>query len=167
MKTLFLIRHAKATWEQPGQPDFARTLTQQGIQQAQSIGQMLHAKNIKPNYMLSSTAPRAVTTAEILANELGYSPNNIITDAKIYAEGVEKLNEIIQNFDDKFNIVFLIGHNPNLTWLVHYLCQKARMNLPTCGTVGINFAVNTWAELYENEGELLMFLQPPISLAYE
>lgn len=167
MKTLVLIRHAKATLEQPGQPDFARTLTQQGIQQAKFIGQLLQEKNVKPDYIISSTAPRAVSTAQILANELGYLPDNIITNAEIYASDVEELSKIIQNFDHKFNVVFLIGHNPSLTWLAHYFCEKAQMSLPTCGTIGINFAKDTWAELDETEGELLMFLQPPSSLSNE
>lgn len=161
MKTLFLIRHAKSSWEHPEQPDFERPLTEQGITDVHELSKQLIKKHkIKPNLIICSNANRSIQTAEIFAKEFKYPADKIVTDKRIYTEGVEELVKIVTSLDNKFDTIFFIGHNPGLTWLTHFLADDAHMNITTCGIVGINFATDAWENIIEAEGKVLCYLHP-------
>lgn len=161
MKTLYLIRHAKASWDQAELTDFERPLTQLGQQHAQNIGQELKKQNIKADLIISSPAIRALTTAKIIAEELAYAEDKIVTNQLIYTGGVEELMEIIKAIKSSYKKVLFFGHNPSLTWLLHFLCEDAKMNIPTCGTAGIELGMRDWEQLTEAEGRIITFLHPP------
>lgn len=162
MKTLYLIRHAKAAYEEPSISDFDRPLTEKGVQQANAMAEELKTQGVKPSLIVSSPAVRALTTAQIMADTLKYSHKKIKTDEQIYSGGVEDLIEIIKHTEQNVDTLLLFGHNPNLTWLTHYLCEKSHMNIPTCGIVAIAFKkTKSWNKLTEDEGELLHFIHPP------
>lgn len=160
MKNLYLIRHAKASWEEAHLPDFERPLTEVGEQDAREIGQQLRTLAIVPDYMLASSAIRAINTARIIAETLDFPLDRIVTDEHIYSSGVEELVERIKGIERKFNTVLCVGHNPSLTWLAHYLCEDAKMNIPTCGVVGIRFEMRNWSEIASAEGQLATFIHP-------
>lgn len=67
MKLLFLIRHAKSSWDDPAQPDKDRPLNDRGRCDAPKIGERLAKRDLKPDLILSSPAVRALETAEIIA----------------------------------------------------------------------------------------------------
>lgn len=161
MKTLYLIRHAKASWEQVELTDFERPLTELGERHAHNIGQELKQQKIKPDLIISSPAVRALTTAKIIAEELGYPEEKITTAQLIYTGGVEELMEIIKAIKPSYKKVLFFGHNPSLTWLLHFLCEDAKMNIPTCGTIGIELGMRDWEHLTEAEGRVITFLHPP------
>lgn len=161
MKTLYLIRHAKASWDQQDLTDFDRPLTELGKTHAHDIGKQLQAQNIKPDLIISSPAVRAMTTAEIIAEELKYPVDKIVKNQQIYTGGVEELLEIIQSIKPVHKNVLFFGHNPSLTWLMHFLCEDARMNIPTCGVVAIELGMRNWQDLTEAEGRVVTFLHPP------
>lgn len=160
MKKLYIIRHAKASWDHPEQPDFERTLTEQGLIDAHTIAQQLKQQKIKPDYILSSSAERAIKTAEAFAHELGFPAKNIVTNEHIYTAGVEELVKIIKSFNTKFNSVFLIGHNPTLTSVAHFLSEGLKINLTTCGVLGISFKTSKWEEVVETEGKFIDYWHP-------
>jgi phosphohistidine phosphatase len=161
MKTLYLIRHAKAGWDQPALSDFERPLTALGEQHAQNIGQELKQLAVKPNLIISSPAVRAISTAKIIAQALHYSEEKIQLNPAIYNAGVEELMTIIKGIKATYRQVLFFGHNPSLTWLLHFLCEDAKMNIPTCGVFGIELGMRDWEHLTEAEGRLITFLHPP------
>lgn len=160
MKKLYLIRHAKASWDHPEQNDFDRTLTEQGEIDAHEMAKQLQESKIKPDLILSSSADRALKTAQIFAEELRYPIKNIATDAHIYTGGVEELVKVIKELKAKYDTVFLVGHNPSLTLLSHYLCEGLRLNLATCGVLSISYDMTKWDELVETDGQFLAYLHP-------
>lgn len=160
MKKLYLIRHAKASWEHPEQEDIARPLTPQGEEDAKDMAHLLKKHKVGVDLMLSSTAVRAIATAKIMAQELDYKFDKIITNERIYNGGVEELVEIIKEIPSKEKTVLLFGHNPSLTWLAHYLCETFRMNLATCGVLGISFDVKSWSDLSSVEGTFIDYYHP-------
>lgn len=162
MKTLYLIRHAKAAIEEHGINDIDRPLVEQGKHQADDMAHELQKLKVAPDLMLSSPALRAITTAEIMADILQYPRKNIETNEQIFSGGVEDLIEIIKDVNADIKTLLLFGHNPNLTWLTHFLCEDTRMNIPTCGIVIINFkTMKNWNELTKADGQLLHFIHPP------
>ena len=72
MKTLFLIRHAKSSWDDTALPDKDRPLADRGRRDAPKMGKRLAKRDVKPDLILSSPARRALTTAEIVAKKLDY-----------------------------------------------------------------------------------------------
>lgn len=160
MKTLYLIRHAKASWDHTELEDFDRPLTNSGQVDAREMGQQLKNLVIKPDAIIASPAPRALLTAQLIAGELNFPLEKIHTDKNIYSSGVEELIHIIEQTNVSVNTLLLFGHNPNLTWLVHYLCEDAKMNMPTCGVVGIEFNMQDWAQLSNAAGKLITFIHP-------
>lgn len=161
MKTLLLIRHAKAAWEELGTNDADRILTEQGLQQADLMGQELKTLQITPDLIVSSPAIRALNTAQILAAVLNYPKDKIKTEEKIYSGGVEDLINLIKQTNAKIDTLLLFGHNPNLTWLTHFLCEESHINIPTCGIIIISFEnMHSWDQLTEIDGKLTHFIHP-------
>jgi phosphohistidine phosphatase len=160
MKNLILIRHAKASWDNPNPDDFERPITPQGQEDAHAMGTELKKLKIHPDLIVASPAKRTMETAEIIANELGYPVSNIKTDKQIYSGGVEDMVELIKATDKKVNTLIFFGHNPNITWLVHYFCENAKMNMPTCGVIHIEFDMTSWDHVSDAESKLVSFIHP-------
>jgi phosphohistidine phosphatase len=80
-------------------------------------------------------------------NKRGCSPGDIQVDERIYGAGVAGLIGLVQEVDDSVERVMLFGHNPELTGLVNRLARISLDNLPTCGVVHLEFALDTWAGL--------------------
>lgn len=160
MKYLHLIRHAKTSWEHPELPDRERPLTETGKQDAQHMAQQLKDMKIEPDCILCSPAVRALDTATIFANEFNFPLDKILIDEQIYSGGVEELIEVIKHLPSSISTVLCIGHNPNLTWLSHYLCEEARMNIPTCGIVSIKFHTRNWGQITNSETQLISYIHP-------
>lgn len=161
MKTLYLIRHAKAGWDNATLSDFERPLTEVGQNHAHTMAKKLLGQGVKPDLIITSPALRALSTAQIMAEVLGYPQDKIITQEAIFTGGVEELVEIIKGIQPANKNVLLFGHNPNLTWLLHYLCEGAKMNIPTCGIVALAFEMQNWEQLSDVDGRLLTFMRPP------
>ncbi len=160
MKKLYLIRHAKASWDNPEQSDFERPLTPQGEIDANAMAVQLKAQNLKPDLIISSNAVRALSTAKILAEELKFPVAHIVSDPHIYSGGVEELVTLVKAISTKLNTVFIVGHNPSLTLLAHYLCEGTKVTITTCGVLGIEFAMKKWEEAVETEGKFITYFHP-------
>lgn len=160
MKKLYLIRHAKASWDNPEQTDFERPLTEQGKIDIGNMAKQLNEQQLKPDLIISSNAVRALDTAQIMASELQFPPDQIIADEHIYSGGVEDLVTIVKAINAKCNTVFFVGHNPTLTLLAHYLCEGTRVVITTCGVLGIGFEMKKWEDAVETEGKFLTYFHP-------
>jgi phosphohistidine phosphatase len=147
VKHLTIVRHAKSSWKHPGLADRDRPLNKRGEHDAPMMGRRLGDRGYRPDLILSSPATRAVTTATVIAEALGCSPGDIQVDERIYGAGVAGLIGLVQEVDDSVERVMLFGHNPELTGLVNRLARISLDNLPTCGVVHLEFALDTWAGL--------------------
>ncbi len=160
MKTLFLIRHAKSSWDDSSQSDFERSLNERGLIDAPQMGILLKSKNIIPDLIISSPANRAKTTAEIFASQLTYPNSKIQTDERIYNASMKDLAEVVSEIDDKFDIVFLFGHNPGITNFANIIGDKPVDGMPTCAVIGIELNLASWKELDKNCGKIILAVTP-------
>lgn len=157
MKTLYLIRHAKSSWDNENLSDFERPLSKRGLRDAPLMGKLLLSKEIYPDMILSSPANRAKSTAEVIKEEIGFK-KDIVFDDSIYHSSCANLLHTIKSLDDKHNIVFMLGHNPSFNSLSYKLSHKDIGNIPTCGIVGIKFNIQKWESL--DLGEMVIFEYP-------
>jgi phosphohistidine phosphatase len=146
MKTLFLIRHAKSSWDDTALPDQDRPLNDRGKRDAPNMGERLAKRDVKPDLILSSPAMRALKTAEIIAKKLDYRRRDILVDDRLYAVAADDLLDVIHKLDDKLERVMLLGHNPELTELAHRLSSKIT-HMPTCAVAEFTFDAKSWSKI--------------------
>jgi phosphohistidine phosphatase len=150
MKTLFLVRHAKSSWDDATLPDKERPLNDRGMRDAPRVGARLAKRDVKPDLILSSPARRALTTAQIVARKLGYKIGDIVVDERLYAAAPDDLLEVINGLGDKPKQVMLFGHNPGLTELADRLSGKIT-DMPTCAVAEFVFDIKSWSNVGSRE----------------
>ena len=137
MKKLYLIRHAKSSWDDSTLDDFERPLNSRGEKDAPKMGKHLQERRLTPAVALTSPAKRAFDTCKVFTQILGFDPTKIISDKRLYHATEDTLLKIIRELknhpkDDEENIL-LFGHNPGLTDFANRLMGANIENIPTCG----------------------------------
>ena len=160
MKTLTIIRHAKSSWKDLELKDFDRPLNKRGKRDAPLAGQRLRENSISPDLIVTSPAKRALTTAKLIANEIGYSKKNLVSDQRVYMADVEDLIQILRKVDNSCKNVAIVGHNPDMTDLANELTGESIDNVPTCGVVHATLDIKSWQDLDEGKGKLVLFDYP-------
>ena len=163
MKTLYLVRHAKSSWKNPGLTDFNRPLNKRGKRDAPFMGEVLNDKKIHPDLIISSTAKRAKKTATEIASKIGFPLNKITFTDEIYEASMGNLFNLVKKLNNKFESVMIFGHNPGLTILNNHISKHYIDNIPTCGIVALQFS-KKWSELDKNSCEHLFFEHPKMYL---
>ena len=166
MKYLYLVRHAKSSWDFPELTDFERPLNKRGKKNAPEMGLRLASRDLKLDAIVSSPANRAITTAKAIAEQLEYTLGDIIEDESVYHASGSTLIEIINQFSETWKTVMLVGHNPGFTDLANYLKEPDYYisNVPTCGVVAIEFTTNNWGDITKHSGRMLFFDYPKKAL---
>ena len=152
MKTLFLVRHAKSSRDDPSLPDRERPLDDRGKRDAAMMGKRLAKRGLKPDLLVSSPALRALTTAQLIAEEVGHKRKDIVVDDRLYASDPDDLLAVIRALDKKLDRVMLFGHNPEFTDLAHRLSSEI-IDMPTSAVAEFNFDTNAWSDVGEVEPE--------------
>ncbi|MEN2281394.1 histidine phosphatase family protein [Algoriphagus sp. SE2] len=146
MKKIILIRHGKSAWDKPFLADHERPLAERGLRDVPIMGERLLRRGLKPDLILSSSAKRAIQTAEIIASYLEYSKNDIVSEKNLYHCSPEIILKYLRMQKDKFDLIFVFGHNPGFNDLIERLGGKID-NLPTSGLYGFRFDTDHWAEI--------------------
>ena len=150
MKTLFLVRHAKSSRDDPSLPDRERPLDDRGKRDAPKMGKRLAKRDAKPDLLVSSPALRALTTAHLIADEMGYKRNDIVVDDRLYASSPDNLLAVIRALDNKLDRVMLVGHNPEFSDLAHRLSSEI-VDMPTSAVAEYHFDTKAWTDIGEVE----------------
>ncbi|MEN0001823.1 MAG: histidine phosphatase family protein, partial [Pseudomonadota bacterium] len=145
MVKLMLLRHAKAEWAEPGQRDYDRVLSQDGIEECQSIAAQMSQLGIKPDTIICSLAVRAKQTLEHIEPALTYNPA-IEFERDLYATDAPGYLEIASASKSGGDIM-LIGHNPMMEDLAYGLSKDGdqaaldamNMGFRTCGLAIVRF----------------------------
>jgi phosphohistidine phosphatase len=66
MRTLYLLRHAKSSWDPPGLPDSERSLAPRGVRDAKRVAKHLRRLGVTAQLVLCSSAVRTRATLEPL-----------------------------------------------------------------------------------------------------
>jgi phosphohistidine phosphatase len=144
LKTLVLVRHAKSSWKDPELTDRDRPLNPRGRRDAPEMGRRLVSREAAPDLIVTSPAVRAATTARVIADAVGYPEEGIVEDERLYGASSSEILDVIREIGDRFDRVFLFGHNPGLTDLVNDLSPEPIENVPTCGVVEFRIESGSW-----------------------
>ena len=143
MKSILLIRHAKSDWAL-ATSDKNRKIAERGIQAAHTIGQKL-SKKLPDNYVVyCSTATRARETATILTKYFSDPPPQIVYHEDLYTFSESALTRFIQALPNENSSLILFGHNEAITNFVNKFGSISIANVPTTGSVCIEFPIDSW-----------------------
>lgn len=160
MLTLFLCRHAKSSWAESGLSDMERPLNGRGKIDAPLMGKVLKSKDEMADLIITSPAKRASKTAKLIADEIDYSRNWIITDQRLYMADTVDFLEVIEEYSGKFKSIMLFSHNYGITDFANYIGDSAIDNIPTCGIVKIIFKFSNLKKIKKEKGKTEYFIYP-------
>ena len=160
MKNLYLTRHAKSSWGNPGLADIDRPLNGRGKKAAPLMGKLIVDRGENPELLISSPANRAFSTAKEFAKEMGCAETNIIVNRAIYGAGAQQLLNLVQDVDDLYNSIMLFGHNPTFTSFCNMVSGENIVNVVTCGVVRIDFEFSSWKNIDFNSGRMIYYEYP-------
>jgi phosphohistidine phosphatase len=158
MKTLLLLRHAKAENGGAGLPDFDRTLNDRGRKEAQAVGAFIRKQNLALDLVLSSSVKRArETTGLVLASadlevEVHYEQD-------MYEASPMRLVEVVSQIEEERSTVLLVGHNPGMGELLRLLTDRAEQ-MATATLAKIDLKGPNWSKVFENKGSLDWMVKP-------
>lgn len=158
MKTLYLLRHAKSSWDDADLADFDRPLNERGKRAAPLMGKMMSERGFIPDVVISSPANRARSTAELVTKAAGTAAD-IRFDEHIYEASPKTLLQVISGIDDRHETAMLVGHNPGMEGLV--LCLTGSLTpMPTAALAVIAIDAGSWKDVEVHSGKLLEIIRP-------
>ncbi|MDA9660030.1 histidine phosphatase family protein [Pseudomonadota bacterium] len=145
MKNLFLLRHAKSSWDNAALADFDRPLSKRGISNAIQLSEYIQKNSILFDLVLCSPSERTQSTLDLALNSLDPIPTTTLKES-IYHASASSLSRLIEEQDDEINNLLIIGHNPGLHILTETLTNESIVKFPTCAFAKItNF--NHWKDV--------------------
>jgi phosphohistidine phosphatase len=143
MKTIYLIRHAKSSWDNNLLNDHERPLNNRGLKDAKIIGERLLQNSKCPEKVICSTAQRAKETTKIIS-QIWFPKKTIEFTDLLYEKSASNILDIIQNNPSELNSIALFFHNPAITYLGNLLASITIPNVPTCGVLKLSSRVSDW-----------------------
>lgn len=155
-KTLILFRHGKSDWDAPSGRDFDRPLAERGIRDARRMGKFLRTAGQIPDLVLSSSALRAQTTAQIAADAGQWQCPLQLTEELYNASSGTLLNEI-HRLPENASCVLLAGHEPTFSEVVRLLTGGGQVKMSAAAMASIKLPIVHWSEAHA-DGAMLNWL---------
>jgi len=158
MKTLFILRHAKSSWDNANLADFDRPLNKRGLETAPLVGETIRKNKFQVDSIICSPAKRAEQTA-VLVKETARIEADIRFDDRIYEASPHQLLEIASELDDEIESAMFVGHNPGLEGLLKMLTQKVEA-MPTAALAVVDLKIESWKEIHIDCCNLRTVIRP-------
>jgi phosphohistidine phosphatase len=165
---LYLLRHAKSSWDDPSLPDHERPLADRGRQAVGVLARYVEQHQIQPELILCSSARRTLDTLE------GVLPGRAaVIEAALFLASSDQLLRRLRQVEPEVGSVMVIGHNPALQMLTLNLAgsesggrparaegvEEIRRKLPTGALVTLAFS-SPWSEVTSGGAELVDYIRP-------
>jgi phosphohistidine phosphatase len=153
MKRLYVLRHAKSSWDDPDLADHDRPLSARGRRAADAIGRHLRAEGIEPELVLCSSSAR---TRETLAR-IGLEGE---IERELYGASAGELIARLRDVPASVESLLVIGHNPGMHDLTLALADGPPGNYPTGALATVELDVGSWSAIVPGCGRLIDFVRP-------
>ncbi len=158
MPYLMLMRHGKSDWDAGAPDDHTRPLSPRGVLAAERMGEVIRELGLVPDLVVSSTATRARSTAE-LARITGGWDSRLVLDDALYGASVAETLQTAADHASTCDRVMLVGHQPTWSMTVHQL-TGARVAMRTATVADIELSITDWSQAPKARGTLISLLQP-------
>ena len=167
MKKLYILRHAKSSWDAMDLPDHDRPLAPRGERGALVMGRYMAQRNLIPDLVICSTATRGVETLRLVAGQWDRDVP-VVRDRSLYLTGARTIRQRVAQTEQTVNAVLVIGHNPDLHDLTVALAEPgsqahrrlAETKFPTSALAIFHFAIPDWPSLRSASGTLVDLTTP-------
>jgi len=163
MKKLYLIRHAKSSWNNVEMDDFDRPLNDRGEKDAPRMAKLLKHRGVVPDRMITSPAMRALSTCHLFAKVFDFEKKKIISEPKLYHADSGNILSVLGSLSEHKggeDLTLLFGHNPGMTDFANDLLTISIDNIPTCGVVEATLSIDKWQEISFGCGKMDSFDYP-------
>jgi phosphohistidine phosphatase len=158
MRTLYILRHAKSSWEDSSLRDFDRPLNERGIGAAKLMGEYLQSTGSSFSLVVSSPAVRTTETLRIVLESVDLEVP-IRFDERIYDASLRQLLMVLADIDQLEESVLLVGHNPGMEQLLECLTLQER-RMPTAALAKVSLNIGSWENVKRGVGDLEWFVTP-------
>lgn len=165
VKTLYLMRHAKSSWDEPDVDDQQRPLATRGERAARRMVKHMRERGISPAMVICSSARRAVQTLELLKPALAKDATVAVEDA-LYLASTADLRRRVQQVDASIDSLMLIGHNPTMQSLATTLARRGAArdrvaaDFPTAALATLTIDRERWKDVTAGDAELIELVVP-------
>lgn len=166
-RRIYLFRHGKSSWGDPGREDRDRDLNARGRAASEKMGAWCAANGVNPDTVLCSTATR---TRETLARLLPHlkAAARIEFEDGLYLASAAEIMARLRKLDDGVKAVMVIGHNPGLQELGLLLAEdgapgtlaKLNVKFPTAGLAELSVEIKRWRDLDADAARLERLILP-------
>ena len=161
MRTLILMRHAKAVRPHEAESDKARGLTARGRRDSAAAGAAMAEAGLKPTLALASTSQRTRETAEYGLQNFALETEY---DEALFHAAPESIWDAFSASDAESVIV--IGHNPGVGELVTMLVHQAHDGSKLARDFSGHFPTAAFAA-FEVKGDLMRAAGPRLIAAWK
>jgi phosphohistidine phosphatase len=164
--TLYLLRHLKSSWDEPGLADRDRPLAPRGRKAGKKMARHLLDTGAAPDLVLCSPAVRTRETFAAVRSAIGDPEARFLPE--LYAASHDELLAALRRVEPGIRSVLLVGHNPGLHDLALALTgsgdeearERLRKKMPTGALVTLSFRAGSWIELMPGSGRLVDYVVP-------
>ncbi len=171
MKYLTIVRHAKSSWAEPGVADHDRGLNERGRKATAAVAAFLQRTYFggngspallpQPDRLVSSTALRALTTAQIMRDTLTMPVEQMLLDSQLYLAEADRILDVMRGLDENWRHVMMFGHNPGMHDFAERILARAHIpKMPTCTAVIMAFPHEFWGLADWHEAQLIGYITP-------
>jgi phosphohistidine phosphatase len=162
VKRLFLLRHAKSSWDDPRLDDHDRPLAPRGLRASAVMAEHLRQERIAPTLVLCSPARR---TRETLERVMPLDRAEVRIEDELYRASSKDLLQRLREVPDEVDSVMLIGHQPAIQQLALQLAaegselERLKAKFPTAALASLDFP-GEWSGLGRGSAELVAYVKP-------
>lgn len=166
-RVLYLFRHAKSSWDEPGLEDFARPLAPRGERAGEAMRNYMKVADVRPRLVLCSSAVRTRQTLDAVLPAFDRDVD-VAYENGLYHGGASDLTKRLRHVPDEVTSIMLVGHNPTLQALAESLVDggdaeaMARLQdkFPTGALATLVYRQDHWRDVEPGACELHSFVVP-------
>lgn len=164
MHRLYVLRHAKSSWELAGELDYQRRLTERGETDTKLIAGVIEERGIAPDLVICSGATRARDTLQLIAPVLD-AETPIKYEDRLYQATAMKVASVVREVDESVGSVLLVGHNPSFHDFSVDIAgsgdelERLAAKFPTAALAEFELS-GAWSELKSDSADLVGFTAP-------
>jgi len=149
VRSLYLLRHAKSSWDDPSLPDIDRPLNQRGQRDAPRMGTALGTRLVPMTFHVSPAVRAQSTFRLVQKNWKGLKKHHGVTEPALYTFDYREVLAWISTQPPAVERLAVVGHNPALTDVVNYLVGPGTLeNLPTAGWMELALEIEHWSAIH-------------------
>ena len=166
-RRLFLMRHAKSSWNDSELDDFDRPLNKRGREAAPAMGKVMAEEGWEPDYVFCSSAKRTQQTLDRVLAKLNGEPELVIAD-DLYLASAPHILKRIRSTPEYVENLLVVGHNPGIEILANDLAAFGDVDLlnrlyqkyPTAALAVIDLGDSKWRDIPIHSGTLIAYIRP-------